>query len=102
MNDVLIFALVIRAILVTASAYNLVLAGREYRVYHDARGLRGFVGSLTMMFGVVALAATSPAIRDAWPSLEVPMRIVASAGVFGFIAGLLFSVYAWRVGRGDV
>jgi hypothetical protein len=102
MNDVLIFALTIRVVLVTAGVYNLVLAGLEYRVYHDARGLRGFVGALTMMFGVVALAAASPAIKDAWPVLEIPLRIIASAGVFGFIAGLLFSVYAWRVGRGDV
>jgi hypothetical protein len=99
-NDVLLFTLALRTILVIAGTYNLVLAGHEYREYHDARGLRGFVAAMTMGFGVLALAAAfTPAVQDAWPFLETPLRVLSAAGVFGFIAGLLFSVYAWRVGR---
>lgn len=99
MNESLIFALAIRFILVTAGLYNLRLAFGEYNSHRDARGLRGYVSALTMMAGVIALAASSPAIRAEWPQLTTLWIVMASAGVFGFIAGLLFSCYAWRAGR---
>jgi hypothetical protein len=100
MNEAVVFSLVIRAALAVAVLAYLRLAFIEYRTYRDARGLRGFVGAVTMTFGVVALSGSSNALREAWPDMETPLRVITATGVFGFMAGIVFSGYAaWRVGR---
>ncbi len=100
MNDSLLFSVIVRLVLLVAVIGNLDLAWDEYREYRDARGLRAFVSALTMAFGVLALIGSSPAIRDAWSDMTVPLRIITATGVFGFTAGIVFSGYAaWRVRR---
>lgn len=98
MNEALVFALFWRIVLVVAVLAFLDLAFDEYREFHDARALRHFVAAITMSFGVIALIGTSTAIRDAWPEMTTALRITSGAGVFGFVAGIVFSGYAaWRV-----
>lgn len=99
-SEALLFTILMRVLLLTAGIYNVRLAMHEYRHYRDARGLRGFVAALTMLAGVIALVGSSQVLRDSWPEVEAPLRIVTAAGVTMFLIGLAFSCYAWRIGRG--
>lgn len=98
MDERLIVATTIRAVLLVLAVVNVRLARRERLHYRDARGLRGFIGSLTMLGGTVAFSASSPAITTALGSPLI-LPVLTGAGVFVFLAGLIFSVVSWRVGR---
>ena len=97
-SEALLFAIIVRLVLAVAVIANLDLAFDEYRKYRDSRGLRSFVGAITLCFGALALLGSSTAIREAWPEMTTPFRIVTATGVFGFVAGVIFAGYAaWRV-----
>ena len=95
-DGAILFALVVRGLLLVAGTVNLAFAFVAYRDYHDVRALRSLVASLSMFGGTVALAASSQTIRDHSPELVPAMRVLASAGVMMFIVGLLFAVWTWR------
>lgn len=97
MIDERLFAsLAIRTILLVLATVNLYYAGRSYRHFRDARGLRGFVAGLGFLSGVIALSAGSQPLAQALPDIMPALRIAIGVGVTGFVIALSFSVYTWR------
>lgn len=95
MDDRLIASVAIRVLLMAAATYNLRLARRDRAIHHDARGLRGYVAAITMFAGTCALTTSSPLIA-AYLGTPSFLAILTGAGVFVFLAGLIFSCFSWR------
>lgn len=93
----LLVALAIRGALLLAAVVNVALSLRMYRRFHDGRAVRSLVTFVGMFGGTVALAATSPVIRDRYPEWMQAYRVLASAGVAVFIIALLFALVTWRL-----
>lgn len=101
MDERLIASIGIRAALLVAASVNLRLAARERAHYRDVRGLRGFVAAITMFAGVIAFSAGSPTIAGAIPGATSLFAVITGAGVAVFLAGIIFSVYSWKVPRDE-
>lgn len=105
-DDRLLFNLLLSGAFALVSTMNSALAFRDWRQHAgegrlrgDARGLRGFVASITMLAGVIALIGGNGTFREAWPGLVAWFRVVSSMGVSVFLMGLVFSASTWLFGR---
>jgi hypothetical protein len=98
-DERLLLAAVMRVGLVAAALVNVALALGQYREYGDARGLRGFVSALAMLFAASALGASSRAFHEAFPGLREAFEWATTIGVSGFVIGLVFSVLTWTMDR---
>jgi hypothetical protein len=90
-DERLLFAVLIRAVLGLAAVTYLAVAFLDYRTHADARGFRGWIGALTAAFGSLALIGTSDAIRETLAQYEVWFRAATVIGILGFVIGVVFS-----------